>query len=65
MAILIALDPKLGLAALAVGLFGGLAFILVRLGLQSQRPRNFPPGPSTVPILGNLNVIPTTKGFLK
>ncbi|KIX07465.1 uncharacterized protein Z518_02118 [Rhinocladiella mackenziei CBS 650.93] len=45
------------------GLF--LTGILVYYALASRRPKNFPPGPPTLPILGNLHIFPKTKAFLK
>ncbi|KAF2174241.1 hypothetical protein M409DRAFT_35217 [Zasmidium cellare ATCC 36951] len=41
------------------------AHSLVSLTLASRRPKSFPPGPPTVPILGNLPQLPTTKSFVK
>ncbi len=33
--------------------------------LASRRPKGFPKGPDTVPLLGNLHQLPTSKAFLK
>jgi len=50
---------------LALPLAGIAFFHLVQSIRSSRRPKDFPPGPSTVPILGNLTQIPSTKSFLK
>lgn len=38
---------------------------LLRWVLSTFRPQNFPPGPPTIPGLGNLHQIPPSKPFLK
>lgn len=47
----------------AIGLF--LLAVLIYYAWVSKRPKNFPPGPPTLPILGNLHVYPKTKAFLQ
>ncbi len=39
--------------------------IMLKYYFASQRPKNFPPGPPTIPFLGNLGQLPKTKLFLK
>ena len=65
MAILNILGSKTVIGVGLVGVICVVGGVLLRLSLQSRRPKNFPPGPPTIPILGNLNVIPLTKSFLK
>ena len=65
MAIINALDVKTVLGVAAIGLIVVIGSVLVRWSIQSRRPKDFPPGPQTAPILGNLTNIPTTKSFLK
>jgi hypothetical protein len=38
---------------------------LFRWVLSTRRPQNFPPGPTTMPGLGNLHQMPQSKPFLK
>jgi hypothetical protein len=55
--------PSIVQSCIAVALVVG--FVLVRYYLASRRPKNFPPGPPTVPFLGNLTQVPPSKAFLK
>ena len=53
---------------LVAGLCALLAASLTSLAkyyFASQRPKDFPPGPATVPFLGNLDQLPETKAFIK
>ena len=42
-----------------------IATFLVRISYNTRRPKNFPAGPATVPLIGNLHLLPTSKAFLK
>ncbi len=52
--------------ASALGLMSSIIFLYncVRLFLN-RRPRNFPPCPPTLPVLGNLHQLPRQKEYLK
>ncbi|OAL39602.1 hypothetical protein AYO20_00999 [Fonsecaea nubica] len=43
----------------------GLVFILWKLSQVGKRPKDLPPGPPTLPILGNLHQIPSEKAYLQ
>ena len=42
-----------------------IIWTLFKYVLASRRPKGFPKGPDTVPLLGNLHQLPTSKAFLK
>lgn len=43
----------------------GLAMALYRLRKVGQRPAGYPPGPPTLPLIGNLHLMPKEKGHLQ
>lgn len=44
---------------------GLLALVLHRLSKIGQRPADYPPGPPTLPLIGNLHLMPKEKGHLQ
>lgn len=45
--------------------FACLLVLLYRLSRVGQRPKGLPPGPPTIPILGNIHLIPKEKPHLQ
>lgn len=55
----------LGTGQLCVPIVILVMAVLFKYFLASRRPNDFPPGPPTVPFLGNITQVPRTKAFLK
>ncbi|KAK9783103.1 putative Cytochrome P450 [Seiridium cardinale] len=55
--------PGVGQLCLPVILL--VAAVLFKYFLASRRPADFPPGPPTVPFIGNITQVPRVKAFLK
>lgn len=57
-------------AIAVVGVLAGCLLVprfmaLVNATRVTRRPKDFHPGPATIPVLENLQLLPTTKSFLK
>lgn len=48
--------------AILIALIAALAY---RLGRVGRRPANYPPGPPTLPLIGNLHLMPKEKAHLQ
>jgi hypothetical protein len=46
-------------------LFALLVLIIYRLRNVGRRPAGYPPGPPTLPVIGNLHLMPKEKGHLQ
>jgi len=47
------------------GLFALIAILVYRLSRIGRRPANYPPGPPTLPLIGNLHQMPREKAHLQ
>lgn len=53
------------MGAVLISAVAVLAYALYRLSRVGMRPKGCPPGPPTLPIIGNLHLMPNEKGHLQ
>jgi hypothetical protein len=56
-------DSKAILLTVLATIVGAAIATIAPYAFLSSRPKNFPPGPTTIPIFGNLHLVPPTKSF--
>ena len=57
--------PMFDIRPIAIGIGALVLTLLWRVSSIGQRPKGYPPGPPTIPILGNLHLMPRKDGHLQ
>lgn len=58
------LDPWYVLGSLALPPILIVTILLFPYMFLSSRPKNYPPGPPTIPVLGNLHLVPPSRSYV-
>lgn len=55
----------MAISATTVGVVVAVLLLMYRLNRVGQRPKGYPPGPPTLPLIGNLHQMPKEHGHLQ